>query len=92
MLNILEIQQITKDLQTLNRLDKYLKDLGKKFEELTMEEMYHFIGNEHRDEIDRYGNPVSVAYNSETERIVGIVEYYRKIKLIVELLLEAEVL
>lgn len=85
MLNILEIQQMTKDLQMINRLDKYLKELDKKFEELTERELYHFIGEEHRDEIDRYGNPVSVAYNSETQRIIELVEYYRKIKLILEL-------
>lgn len=86
MLNSLEIQQITSDLQMLNRLDKYLNELGKKFEEMTQEEMYHFIGSEYRDKIDRYGNPISIGYNAETERIVGLVEYYRKIKLIVELL------
>ena len=91
MLNSLEIQQMTTDLQMLNRLDKYLKELGKKFEELTEKEMYHFIGSEYRDKIDRYGNPISIGYTSETQRIVGLVEYYRKIKLIVELL-EVDVL
>ena len=91
MLNSLEIQEITKDLQMLNRLDKYLKDIGKKFEDLTQTEMYHFIGEEYRDKIDRYGNPVSIGYNSETQRIIEVVGYYRKIKLIVELL-ECDVL
>lgn len=86
MLNSIEIAEITKDLQMINRLDSYLKSIGKKFEEITREEMYHFIGSEYKGKIDRYGNPISIGYNSETERIIGLVEYYRKIKLIVELL------
>lgn len=91
MLNSLEIQEITKDLQMINRLDKYLKSIGKKFEDLTQTEMYEFIGQEYRGKVDRYGNPVSIGYDSETQRIIEAVGYYRKIKLIVELL-ECDVL
>ena len=91
MLNSLEIQEITKDLQMINRLDKYLKSIGKKFEDLTQTEIYQFIGEEYKGKIDRYGNPVSIGYDSEVTRIIEAVEYYRKIKLLVELL-ECDVL
>lgn len=91
MLNSIEIKQMVSDLQLLNRLDKYLKEIGKKFEELTREEMYHFIGNEYRGKIDRNGNPVSVGYDTETQRIIELIGYYRQLKLILELF-EADVL
>lgn len=91
MLNSLEIKEITKDLQMINRLDKYLKSINKKIEDVTTEEMYQFIGEEYRGKIDRYGNPVSIGYDSETQRIIELVGYYRKIKLIIELL-ECDVL
>lgn len=91
MLNSLEIREITKDLQLINRLDKYLKSIDKKIEDVTTEEMYHFIGEEYRDKYDRYGNPIIVGYNTETQRIFELVGYYRQIKLIVELL-EVDVL
>ena len=91
MLNNVEIQEITKDLQMINRLDKYLKSIGKKFEDLTQTEIYQFIGEEYKGKVDRYGNPVSIGYDSETHRIIEAVGYYRKIKLIIELL-ECDVL
>lgn len=91
MLNSLEIKEITKDLQLINRLDKYLKSINKKIEDVTTEEMYGFIGQEYRGKIDRYGNPVSIGYDSEAQRIFELVGYYRQIKLIVELL-ECDVL
>lgn len=91
MLNSLEIKQITKDLQLINRLDKYLKSIGKKFEDLTQTEMYQFIGEEYKGKVDRYGNPISIGYDTECQRIIEAVGYYRKIKLIIELL-ECDVL
>lgn len=91
MLNSLEIREITKDLQLINRLDKYLKSINKKIEDVTKKEMYHFIGEEYRGKIDKYGNPISIGYDGETQRIFGLVEYYRQIKLITELL-ECDVL
>ena len=91
MLNSLEIQEITKDLQMINRLDKYLKSIGKKFEDLTQTEIYQFIGEEYKGKVDRYGNPISIGYDTECQRIIEAVGYYRKIKLIIELL-ECDVL
>ena len=91
MLNSLEIQEITKDLQMINRLDKYLKSIGKKFEDLTQTEIYQFIGEEYKGKVDRYGNPISIGYDTECQRIIEAVGYYRRIKLIVELL-ECDVL
>ena len=91
MLNSLEIKQITKDLQLINRLDKYLKSINKKIEDVTREEMYQFVGEEYRGKIDRYGNPISIGYDTECQRIFELVGHYRQIKLIVELL-ECDVL
>ena len=91
MLNSLEIKQMTQDLQMINRLDAYLKKINKKFKDVTREELYQFIGSEYQGKIDRYGNPISIGYDSEVTRIIEAVEYYRKIKLIVELL-ECDVL
>lgn len=91
MLNSLEIKQMTTELQMINRLDKYLKSINKKIEDVTREEMYHFIGEEYRGKYDRYGNPIIVGYDTETQRIFELVGYYRQIKLIVELL-ECDVL
>lgn len=86
MLNSLEIKQMIDDLQYINRLDKYLKEIGKKIEDVTQQDLYGFIGQEYQGKKDRYGNPISIGYGSEAQRIFELVEYYRKIKLITELL------
>ena len=93
-MNYMEINQMLADVLYLNRLSAHLRENGLTIESATKEDFYNFIRAENCNKIDYYtGKPVtSIGYDSELQKIEELVSEYRKLKVILENLLENEVL
>lgn len=94
MLNYVELDEMMKDLIYLDKLNKFFKNNGLTVETATIEDFYAFIAESHKGEIDRRtGKPISsISYTGDLEKINDLVYTYRKLKVILESLLENEVL
>ena len=90
----LDLNKMLQDVLYLNRLSAHLKENDLTIESATKEDFYNFIRAENCNKIDYYtGKPVaSISYDAELQKIEELVLEYRKIKNIMELLLENEVL
>ena len=91
-MNYVELNQMLADVLYLSRLDKFLRGRGLTIESATKQDFYSFITNEEQGKLDYYGRPVDVNYSSGLQRINDLVSNYRKLKVIIENLLENEVL
>lgn len=92
-MNYVEINQMLQDVLYLSRLNNFLKGRGLTIETATKQDFYGFITKEEEGKLDYYTQqPVPVNYTSGLARIEELVSKYRKLKAIIENLLENEVL
>lgn len=92
-MNYIEINEMLEEVLYLSRLGNFLKDKGLTIETATQQDFYSFITKEEQGKIDYYtGQPVPVNFSAGIKKIEELVSKYRKIKVIVENLLENEVL
>ena len=94
MFNNYELDEAIKDLVYLGRLDKHLQERGVTLATATQSDIYDFIRVSHAGEIDRRtGKPItSISYTGDLEKINDLVCKYKKMKKIIQLVLENEVL
>lgn len=94
MFNNYELDEAIADLIYLGMLDKHLQERGVTLSTATQEDFYSFIRMSHEGELDRRtGKPISsISYSGDMGKINDLVCKYRKLKTIVEYLLNNEVL
>ena len=94
MFNHYELDTAIQDLVYLGRLDKHLKEKGVTLSTATQSDIYDFIRVSHAGELDRRtGKPISsISYTEDMAKINDLVVKYRKLKTVVEYLLEIEVI
>ena len=92
-MNYVELNEMLKDVLYLSRLDSFLKSRGLTIETATKQDFYGFITQEEEGKLDYYTQqPVGVNYTQGLQKINELVPKYRKLKVILENLLENEVL
>lgn len=93
-MNDYQLNEMLQDLKYLSKLDKHLKESGVTLATATQSDIYSFITKSHEGEIDYYtGKPITgINYTGDLEKINDLVCKYRKLKTVVEYLLENEVL
>ena len=88
-----ELNEMLKEVLYLSRLGNFLKDRGLTIDTATQQDFYSFITKEEQGKLDYYTQkPVPVSYTAGMQKIEELVPKYRKLKVIVENLLENEVL
>ena len=88
-----ELNEMLKEVLYLSRLGNFLKDRGLTIETATQQDFYGFITKEEAGKLDYYtGKPVGVNFTQGLAKIDELVPKYRKLKVIIENLLENEVL
>ena len=94
MFNNYELDEMMKDLAYLDKLNKFFKNNGLTVETATTEDFYAFIAESHKGEIDRRtGKPISsISYSGDMDKISDLIFRYRKIKVIIQSLMENDCL
>lgn len=93
-MNDYQLNEMLQDLKYLSKLDKYLREKGITIQSATQQDFYSFITESHKGEIDYYtGKPITgISYTEDMTKINDLVVKYRKLKTIIELITENEVL
>lgn len=94
MFNHYQLDTAIQELVYLEKLDKHLQEKGVTLATATQSDIYDFIRVSHEGEIDRRtGKPISsISYTGDLEKINDLVCKYKKMKKIIQLVLENEVL
>lgn len=94
MFNHYELDAMLKDMRYLNKLDHHLKEKGVTIATATQSDLYSFITESHEGEIDYYtGKPVSsISYTEDMGKINDLICRYRKLKTVIQYLMENDCL
>lgn len=88
-MNSVEIDAVLKDVMYLSRLNQFLKENNLTIENASKEDIYKFITKEEQGKTDYYtGQPIPVNYSAGLDKIGELIFKYRRVKSILELLME----